>query len=461
MNQDAFEKALIIACDGYLARVDAGRQLMNLAADDKMAEPFTKQAAHLSPGQKKDYRETLTLFAEGLASMFEGDPAQREPRSLSFKVVGDRDVERAVTRAILRGAHLVRMPKRSELLRRSMLTLLASDFELLLSEVVPAVLLERPSLLNAAESSLSLQELEALPDVDSARQLIVQRKVDDLLREGIGQWSNWFDKFGVKWRDMIEDWPAFVEVFARRNVFMHAGGVVSPQYLKALRDAGARESEIPALGAKLELDQAYLEAASERLLAFGFLLCTGTWLQLRKEDSTTTLKWVLSRVDGLQEQDHPAAVEAICKRILTSSRGRLSRTIEVSLNIAHWVAQVELGRAINVRSEIEKWDNEGLDLQYAHAKSVLLEQDDRAVAEIGILIERGDLTVSDLVNQPLYRRLVNLRRSELLGYDSGQMELDLGAPAGSIGSEKSNAQEPPGVPPVAPTDEPPSDTGTP
>jgi hypothetical protein len=57
-------------------------------------------------------------------------------------------------------------------------------------------------------------------------------------------------------------------------------------------------------GQQLPVDDEYLSSAIERLLAFGILLVSGAWLQLRKNDQAPALSWLTSRLEGVTADGH-------------------------------------------------------------------------------------------------------------------------------------------------------------
>lgn len=252
-------------------------------------------------------------------------------------------MQRAVSRILFNAAHQVRMPSKKLLVRRSMLLLAVSDFELLIGQVAACIMDLVPGKANAGDASITLAELELLGDVRAAKKVVIDRKVDDLLRQKMENWVSWFDGIGVKWKNMTDDWCQFAEIFARRNVVIHAGGKVTAQYTDALQSAGCRKPDLPALGTDLELDDSYLTLASEQLLGFRVLLVAGSWLQVEKSNTHKAEEWIASRCQHLLELQHLFAVNAICRTVLEYSRGRLLRTTELRLQTMAWVARKDRG----------------------------------------------------------------------------------------------------------------------
>jgi hypothetical protein len=277
---------------------------------------------------------------------------------------------------------------------------------------------------------ISLAELESVGDVSVAREMIIVRKVDDLLRKSLDDWNAWFERIGVKCKDLVEDWTSLTEIFARRNVMVHAGGVVNQRYLRAVGTAGMKTPELPPVGTKLGLDEEYLLTASDTLLSLGMLLLSATWMKLRRtRNPERPVGWIPFVVQHLLNLGYYLAARDISNAVLATSRGRLGRSAELNLTISRWVARREMGEADQVRSEVGAWEVDGLDLKYAHARAVLLGDDDRSVMEILELQRRGELSTVEIHTSPLYREIVQRRGDDLsMGNAAKPPELEGGCP---------------------------------
>lgn len=412
---DEFEAHLANHGDMFISQADAIRDLRQFAGEaDERQLAFEAAREGLSSPQRAAVREGMKSIADALTNAADAADAGESKEFLVNFEPDDPAVERAIGRMLMRTIHQFRMPSRKLLLRRAVLLLAVSDFELLIGEVMRAILLDQSGKAGLSDASISLTELEQIGNVDEAKRLIVDRKVDDLLRKSMDDWVTWFERIGVKLKDMPDEWASFVEIFARRNVVVHAGGRVTEQYLSILRSTGLRNSDLPKLGADLELDDAYLDTSSEHLLSCGVLLVAGTWLQLRKGDSEKAEGWIVSRTEQLLELEHLRAVRTISGTVLERSRGRLRRDTELALRTMSWVARRELGDIESVQKEVREWDSSGIDLKYAHARAVLLDDDDKSVLQIKQLLERKSLTSVELVASPMYRSLIARRRADLL-----------------------------------------------
>lgn len=412
MEASYFATKMGLIGDGYVARIDGIGSLTSLAvnADEEKFLPEA-ELQHLSPQQQ----DSLYIEVRRIAEELKESVARSTSGTLAVQVgAEDPEIGDVLSRGIWRALNAQRRVPVVDLLSRSVLSLIVTEFEYLVAQVARLILMRRPSLLGS-DQTLTLQDLEDLGSVEDARLYLISKRVDALLREPPQDWAKWFGKIGVKWEDMTDDWSSFLEIFARRNIYTHAGGEVTRQYRNMRLKAGEDEAGLPVEGSTLELGEEYLIPATEHLLSFGFLLVAGTKLKFAsaRAESREVELWIAARVRELLELRHFSAARRIAEVVLQQSKGRMKRSTEINLKTSLWVARTHLDGASSVRREIEDWEVDGLDLKYAHVKSVLLQDWDSAVREVNELCGREELTKHQLIFNPLYSGLLAARRDAI------------------------------------------------
>jgi len=73
------------------------------------------------------------------------------------------------------------------------------------------------------------------------------------------------------------DWPRLLEILERRNLFVHANGIVNEQYLKASKKYNFPATKSPKKGDELHANPKYFPSAVHRLLHFGAMLTQIVW----------------------------------------------------------------------------------------------------------------------------------------------------------------------------------------
>jgi hypothetical protein len=140
-----------------------------------------------------------------------------------------------------RGFHLLsreldKLHAAQRILPRTFLLALVSRYDALVGNLVRALFKQKPEALRSSERTFTFAELSQFQSMESAREFIVEKEVETLLRKSHSEQFDWLEKrFDIKLREGLAAWPAFVEITERRNLFAHADGVVSMVHDKMSR----------------------------------------------------------------------------------------------------------------------------------------------------------------------------------------------------------------------------------
>jgi hypothetical protein len=188
---------------------------------------------------------------------------------------------------------------RSELAARAYLITAVSSFEILFGSVIRSVYDRNPTALDQSEYRFTLEELTEFASIEDARAALVSRKVDMLLMESVDNWSKWLDRtVNIEFQSVIIDWPMVREIFARRNVLVHADGRVTSRYIRDMRSVSRDTSNVN-VGDMLGVSQTYVQESLERLIAFGLLMTYAVWMRLYKAEKDEGALWLMDNQDQL------------------------------------------------------------------------------------------------------------------------------------------------------------------
>jgi hypothetical protein len=120
----------------------------------------------------------------------------------------------------------------SKLLPRSLIVSLVSQYDAYLGRLLRAIFIGKPEILNSSERKLSFEDIASLGSIENARDLILEKEVESILRSSHNDQFKWMENaFGLTLTKELKIWPVFIELTERRNLFVHTDGVVSTQYL--------------------------------------------------------------------------------------------------------------------------------------------------------------------------------------------------------------------------------------
>lgn len=172
----------------------------------------------------------------------------------------------------------------SNILKRNFIVSLVSEFDIHLSSLVKTIFLVKPEILNSSEKNLSFKELMEFETIDNARNFLIDKEIDALLRDSHTEHFKWLEgKLGIKTLREFSSWANFIEITERRNLFVHNDGRTSNQYLNV-----CNENQVPInackLGAGLEVDENYFNNAYNCIFEVGVKLVHVIWRKLKPEE---------------------------------------------------------------------------------------------------------------------------------------------------------------------------------
>lgn len=156
-----------------------------------------------------------------------------------------------------------------------------------------------PEKLQEEEMTFSYRDLQGLDNLTDVRKRIVDKRVETLLRDSHVAQIDWLAKaIKVDTLRAFKGWADFVEVTERRNLFVHANGTVSSQYIENCKKHEAFDRSILE-GNKLVVDKAYFDKAFKVLYKIAIMLSQMVLRTKYKEkvgvDCVTNLNKLLNR----------------------------------------------------------------------------------------------------------------------------------------------------------------------
>lgn len=314
--------------------------------------------------------------------------------------------------------HAQRPTAHSELLRRSVLMCLVSNFEVLVADLAHLYYRLVPDATTGEDKLLSVNELRRFDSIDDALQSIIADRVDELLRGGIGEWHKFFvTRMKIDFNSLVPYHAEWNEFFQRRHIMVHAGGRITKRYLANVDWDSLPEGFVkPKVGEQLHIDDAYLQNAIDSFEVAGLLLCQEVWKKLAPGETGTRLGSLL----GLRD--------AVYRRLLTGNwrvakglaewgmrDGCASEDDILICRFNGWLCMKRLGRWEEAARELEAFDTSAKHPIYSLVKASLLERADdffrvlpmalgagveiREILEWPILEEmRGDHRFAEIIN---------------------------------------------------------------
>ncbi|MFF5803030.1 hypothetical protein [Streptomyces sp. NPDC012746] len=294
-------------------------------------------------------------------------------------------------------------PPRLPIFLQSTTVSAVSNFEVLFSGLMTQYYSITPQALEAAsrekEKEFSLRELKEMDSLADAIDIAIGRRVDELMFGSFSDWRKFcLDKLNLKFDDYAIDWEFLKEVFQRRHVIVHNGGLASRRYL---RNVAPRFSAGVSEGDLLQIDRGYLVRAVNELLAFGFLLAAAVGMKLNKDGSS----YVLGRLHKFTYRNLIKGRYEIVEKCSSYGESVSNGMDDVlTFRVNRWIAEQRLMKG-SFRSEVEAWDVRALSPRYKLAKLCLLGENDSAMKLLASLYSAGEVGFEDVIEWPLLEPL--------------------------------------------------------
>lgn len=159
-----------------------------------------------------------------------------------------------------------------KIVSRNFVVSLVSQFDTYIGQLMKCVFEVKSEIINNSERQLSFSELQTFENIEDARNYIVEKEIESVLRESHSEQFKWFEKkLDVKLTKDLPAWKSFIEITQRRNLFVHNDGKVNSQYLNVCKQNGIDVSALK-IGEELKSDIEYFENAFNCLFEIGFKL---------------------------------------------------------------------------------------------------------------------------------------------------------------------------------------------
>ena len=113
------------------------------------------------------------------------------------------------------------------LIHRSFLTSLISQYDAYLGRLLHLMFSVHPEKLNGSEKQISFKELLQYSNIEDARNQLIDREVDSVVRCSHEDQINWInDNLKIPIASFVPELPSFIEIAQRRHLFVHCDGVV-------------------------------------------------------------------------------------------------------------------------------------------------------------------------------------------------------------------------------------------
>ncbi|WP_147296606.1 hypothetical protein [Flagellimonas nanhaiensis] len=255
--------------------------------------------------EKHSFNKNIEVFVENIESLSINLPIVlgtiEETLKKSLKIHQDflernckKEKKNGKTFYIVKQEHLRRNQKlrkevnysniAHQIIQRNFIVSLVSQYDSFLGGLIRAMYFVKPELIDASDKKLTFSNLVDLGSVQEARDFIIEKEIDAILRGSHSNQLTWFENKIGKIRDKISSWSDFIELTERRNLFVHNNGKVTNQYLRVCHENGVKFEEEVKLEDNLLVGPSYFEKAFKCVFEIGVLLAQTVWRKFLPEN---------------------------------------------------------------------------------------------------------------------------------------------------------------------------------
>lgn len=299
-------------------------------------------------------------------------------------------------------------------LPRSLIISMVSEFDVLLGRLLTAAIADQPSMLNASGRMFTYSQVVEFGDVASLRSHMIEKEVESVLRMSHTEQFSWLEgKLGVPLTKGLNSWPLFVELTERRNLLVHADGVVSSHYLAKCQEYGAPLPPDIKVGTKLRVDRKYCRQCRDVLIEVGVKLSQVMWRHIRSKEVETAETGLVDATYDLLSMNMNRAAEPILEFFVVHLKRwacEEKRTMCV-INYAQalkWTKQREKMEAV-----LGGLHEKVLSGEYRLGIAVLRDEFEKAAEIMKSLGSSGPITMENYRDWPLFKEF--RKADEFLG----------------------------------------------
>jgi hypothetical protein len=277
-----------------------------------------------------------------------------------------------------------------------------------MGDLIKTMFYVRPELLNSSDKQLTFGKLLEFGDIESAREHIIEKEIETVLRESHAEQFKWLErKIAINLSSDLPIWPVFIELTQRRNLYVHNDGKISNQYIKLCKDHGVQFEMDLRVGDNLEMGKDYLQVAIECVFELGIKLSQVIWRKINPND-------IVKADEALLELSYELLYNEqylICRTILNFQEKYVkcsSLDIELRLLINRALSHKWLNDEEKCKKIVESKDWSATSNIFKLAKHVLLNEYEKAV-EIMKLLANNSTEIDHIAYRewPLFKSFRN------------------------------------------------------
>lgn len=291
----------------------------------------------------------------------------------------------------------------SAALPRMTLVSIVSLYDAYFSKVLRNIFKIKPEILNSCSRQITFSELQSFGSIEAARDYIVEQEINSIMRDSHSAQIEWLESRLNVTLTNFPSWKNFIEITERRNLLVHADGVVSRQYLKVCERAGCKIENDISIGEKLYVSPSYYDDACAYITEVAVKLTQVAWRKLIPSELEAAENSFINVAYDLLVQKEYKLTELILSISREAAFKKFNSESAYMMQINHAIALKGQEKNEACAALVESIDFSALADKFKLAQAVLLEQYDEATNIMKRLGANSDVGQNQYKYWPLFR----------------------------------------------------------
>lgn len=290
----------------------------------------------------------------------------------------------------------------SAILFKSSFVILVSYFDYLIADIIRHYHKSFPDSLNSKDITLSLADLKICKTINDATEMLVNKKVENLLYRSLDDQLEYFTNYlKINMNEIEIKWENIHEIKEKRNIIVHNNGIVNNKYISNIRRHKLTTNEDLKEGTKIDITSDFFFNSLEEIFIVGTILMQSCWRKWHKkqvEQQDADLNTVM--IDALTNEEWKIA----------EMLGRYAMNCEVSdermkmVNFVNYVQALKWqGREDEVEEKLQTWDISSLDPVFTMAYYVLKSDKQQFYNILPSIVKSKGIKKDEFFDWPLFR----------------------------------------------------------
>lgn len=287
-----------------------------------------------------------------------------------------------------------------ELLYKNSLISLLSSVEWFFSQILHFHYDKYPDSAGIQKKNLTLADLKTFGSIADAEKYLIDTKIEEILRGNLDSWFMTLKSelnLGLGYIEPIKD--ELIEIYQRRNLFVHNGGVVNSIYLSKVKDKYRVGVKI---GDTLRVDKSYLDNSICKLQKAFILVASELWKNNDKNDKM--------RGDVLGDIVYENLLKSkwdICEGLtyFIINDAQMDVTDKLVAQLNYWLCKKETGEFEKIRKELFNTDLSDRKEIFQLALFALRDEVEPFMEVLPRALDAEQLTIKKLEEFPIFKTI--------------------------------------------------------